>query len=80
MGRNAAAATDLELSAQSSATRARGVFAGVTINGSTIREDVDANERFYGSRFGTRRIAFEDAVGDREPVGLWRQTLARHAN
>ena len=81
VGRNAAAATDLELSAQIlSYSRARGVFAGVTINGSTIREDVDANERFYGSRFGTRRIVFEDDVGDREPVGLWRQTLARHAN
>ena len=81
VGRNAAAATDLELSAQIlSYSRARGVFAGVTINGSTIREDVDANERFYGSRFGTRRIVFEDAGGDREPVGLWRQTLARHAN
>ena len=42
--------------------------------------DVDANERFYGSRFETRRIVFEDAGGTREPVGLWRQTLARYAN
>ena len=30
--------------------------------------------------FGTRRIVFEDAVGDREPLGLRRQTLARYAN
>jgi lipid-binding SYLF domain-containing protein/peptidoglycan hydrolase-like protein with peptidoglycan-binding domain len=81
VGRNAAAATDLQLSAQIlSYSRARGVFAGVTINGSTIRQDVDANERFYGSRLETRRVVFEGAGGTREPVGLWRQTLARYAN
>ena len=81
VGRNAAAATDIELSAQIlSYSRARGVFAGVTINGSTIRQDVDANERFYGLRLETRRIVFENAGGAREPVGLWRQTLARYAN
>ena len=81
VGRNAAAATDIQLSAQIlSYSRARGVFAGVTINGTTIRQDVDANERFYGSRLETRRIVFEGAGGTREPVGLWRQTLARYAN
>ena len=81
VGRNAAAATDIQLSAQIlSYSRARGVFAGVTINGTTIRQDVDANERFYGSRLETRRIVFEDAGGTREPVGLWRQTLDRYAN
>ena len=81
VGRNAAAATDLQLSAQIlSYSRARGVFAGVTINGTTIRQDVDANERFYGSRLETRQIVFEGAGGTREPVGLWRQTLARYAN
>ena len=80
VGRSAAAATDIQLSAQIlSYSRARGVFAGVTINGSTIRQDVDANERFYGSRLETRRIVFENAGGTREPVGLWRRTLARHA-
>ena len=81
VGRNAAAATDIQLSAQIlSYSRARGVFAGVTINGSTIRQDVDANERFYGARLDTRRIVFEDADEPYEPVGLWRQALARYAN
>ena len=81
VGRNAAAATDIELSAQIlSYSRARGVFAGVTINGSTIRQDVDANERFYGSRLETRRIVFDGAGDAREPVGRWRQTLVRYAN
>ena len=81
VGRNAAAATDIQLSAQIlSYSRARGVFAGVTINGSTIRQDVDANERFYGARLDTRRIVFQDAGEPYEPVGLWRQALARYAN
>jgi lipid-binding SYLF domain-containing protein len=56
VGRDAQAATDLQLRAQIlSYSRARGLFAGVTINGSTIRQDVDANERFYGSRLTTRQ-------------------------
>jgi len=81
VGRSAAAATDIQLSAEIlSYSRARGVFAGVTINGSTIRQDVDANERFYGSRLETRRIVFEGAAGSPMPVGLWRQTLARYSN
>jgi len=81
VGRTATAATDIQLSAQIlSYSRAQGLFAGVTINGSTIRQDVDANERFYGSRLETRQIVFEGAAGSPAPVGLWRQTLARHAN
>ena len=81
VGRTATAATDIQLSAQIlSYSRAQGLFAGVTINGSTIRQDVDANERFYGSRLETRQIVFEGAAGSPAPVGLWRQTLGRHAN
>jgi lipid-binding SYLF domain-containing protein len=81
VGRTAQASTDIQLSAQIlSYSRSRGVFAGVTVNGSTIRQDIDANERFYGSRLGTRQIVFESAGGDRAPVGLWRQTLVRYAN
>lgn len=50
VGRDAQAATDLQLRAQiMSYSRARGLFAGVTINGSTIRQDLDANQRFYGN-------------------------------
>ena len=54
VGRDAQAATDLQLRAQIlSYSRARGLFAGVTVNGSTIRQDRDANERFYGKRLET---------------------------
>lgn len=80
VGRNAQAATDIQLRAQIlSYSRARGLFAGVTINGSTIRQDVDANERFYGSRFTTRQVVFEGKAGSPDPVGVWRAALAKYA-
>ena len=79
VGRDAKAATDLQMRAQIlSYSRARGLFAGLTVNGSTIRQDEDANERFYGKRLGTRQIVFEGASGTREPVPLWIQTLDRY--
>lgn len=80
VGRDAQAATDIQLRAQIlSYSRARGLFAGVTINGSTIRQDIDANERFYGSRLTTRQVVFEGKAGSPDPVGVWRAALARYA-
>ena len=81
LGREAAAATDLQLRAQIlSYSRARGLFAGVTVNGSTIRQDQDANERFYGERWQTQQIVFGSVPVTRpEPVALWLETLDRFA-
>jgi lipid-binding SYLF domain-containing protein len=79
VGRDAKAATDLQLQAQIlSYSRARGLFAGLTINGSTVRQDRDANERFYGQRLETKQIVFEGASGTPVPVEEWVQTLNRH--
>jgi SH3 domain-containing YSC84-like protein 1 len=48
-GRDAEAATDVTLRADMlSYSRARGVFAGVSLEGSTLRPDNDANKRLYG--------------------------------
>lgn len=80
VGRDAQAATDLQLRAQIlSYSRSRGLFAGVTVNGSTVRPDRDANERFYGKRLDTKQILFEGAAGSPQPVGLWLETLNRYA-
>jgi lipid-binding SYLF domain-containing protein len=80
VGRDAQAATDLQLRAQIlSYSRSRGLFAGVTVNGSTVRQDRDANERFYGQRLETRQIVFGSVSVDRpEPVALWLETLGRY--
>ena len=80
VGRDAQAATDLQLRAQIlSYSRARGLFAGITVNGSTIRQDLDANQRFYGKRLTTRQIVFDGQAGSPESVGAWRGTLDRYA-
>ena len=80
LGRDAQAATDLQLRAQIfSYSRARGLFAGVTINGSTVRQDQDANERFYGERLETQQIVFGAGPASRpEPVPFWLETLERY--
>ena len=79
VGRDAQASTDLQLRAQIlSYSRARGLFAGVTINGSTIRQDVDANERFYGKRLTTKQIVFDGQAGSPDPVGAWQSALDRY--
>lgn len=80
VGRDAQVATDLQLRAQIlSYSRARGLFAGVMVNGSTIRQDRDANERFYGKRLETKQIVFGPSPGTPPPVPLWLQTLDRYA-
>ena len=80
VGRDASASTDLQLRAQIlSYSRARGLFAGVTLNGSTIRQDRDANERFYGMGYRTGQIVFDGLGGSPEPVASWKATLARYA-
>jgi lipid-binding SYLF domain-containing protein len=80
VGRDAQAATDIQLRAQIlSYSRARGLFAGITINGSTIRQDVDANQRFYGKRLTTKQIVFDGQAGSPDPVGILRAALDRYA-
>jgi len=80
IGRDAQAATDLQLRAQIlSYSRARGLFAGVTINGSTVRPDRDANDRFYGQRLETKQIVFASGPASRpDPIPLWMDALDRY--
>lgn len=80
VGRDATASTDIQLRAQIlSYSRTRGVFAGVTLNGSTISQDRDANDRFYGMGYRTSQIVFERLGGAPEPVDEWRDTLIKYA-
>jgi lipid-binding SYLF domain-containing protein len=80
IGRETSASTDIQLRAQIlSYSRTRGIFAGITLNGSTIRQDRDANERFYGTAFRTTQIVNEGRGGAPEPVPAWKTALTRHA-
>ena len=56
-GRSAAAATDVVMKAEMlSYSRARGLFAGVSLEGTTLRPDNDANTLVYGSAIPARDI------------------------
>lgn len=78
VGRDAEASTDIQLSAKIlSYSRTRGLFAGVTLKGSTIRQDRDANERFYGRRYGSRELLLTRLGGAPDPVPAWRDELVR---
>ena len=80
VGRDASASTDIQLRAQIlSYSRTRGLFAGVTLNGSTISQDRDANERFYGMGYRTGQIVFDGLGGSPEPAANWKATLTKHA-
>ena len=63
-GRNLAAATDVVMKAEIlSYSRAKGLFAGVSLEGSTMRSDGGANENLYGREIGAREIVRDGAVG-----------------
>ena len=55
VGRNAEAATDLNMRAEIlSYSRSRGVFAGISLEGASLRQDTSANEAIYGRRVDPR--------------------------
>jgi lipid-binding SYLF domain-containing protein len=79
VGRNAEASTDIQLRAQIlSYSRSRGLYIGVTLNGATIREDRDANKRFYGERFHSKEIVLEGRSGAPSPVPEWTAALIKY--
>lgn len=68
-GRTANASTDATLRAEVlSYSRARGLFAGISLEGSTVRPDDDANERVYGKNVAADDIIFKGAVAVPPPA------------
>jgi len=63
VGRTASAETDATMRAEIlSYSRARGAFAGVSLTGSTLRADDDANKNLYGKKIDAKAIVLEGAV------------------
>src|SRR5271163_2233323 len=71
VGRNASAETDATLRAEIlSYSRARGLFAGISLSGSTLRPDNDGNKRLYGKEVTAESIVFKGAVPAPESAKL----------
>lgn len=63
VGRNASAQTDAKFTAEIlSWSRSRGVFAGVALQGATLREDQDDNAELYGSKLSTEQVVHRTAA------------------
>ena len=69
VGRSAGASTDVSLGSQILAySRTRGLFAGATLEGVSLRADDDANEDFYGRELDLEQIMVRRAPNSRAPL------------
>jgi lipid-binding SYLF domain-containing protein len=60
VGRSSTAQTDAKMTAKIlSYSRSRGVFAGVSLQGATLRQDLDENEELYGHRLANKQIVMK---------------------
>jgi lipid-binding SYLF domain-containing protein len=77
VGRQGEASTDASLSAQILAySRAKGLFAGLSLEGASLRIDRDANQGFYGKTISTDDMV--RGISRTTPAGSqWTATLAR---
>lgn len=75
VGRNTSASTDYKLEAEVySYSRSRGLFAGISINGSNLGIDKKANANYYGQDVSSQDI-FESAKSKTDAVRLLKETL-----
>ncbi len=79
-GRDAEADTDVTLRAEVlTYSRARGLFAGISLEGSTLRPDNDANKRIYKKTLDAKEIVLHNAVAPPPSARLLIDTLAQHS-
>jgi SH3 domain-containing YSC84-like protein 1 len=63
VGRDASAETDVTLRSEIlSYSRSRGLFAGISLEGSTIRPDNKANEQIYGKKLEAKQLVLSDQI------------------
>ena len=79
VGRHAAADTDWRLNAQIlSYSRARGVFAGLELNGAVVKQDKDSTREFYG-RMVPFKTSLQGTIDPPQGAYPFLQTLAKWA-
>lgn len=76
IGRNAAASTDIAMKAEIlSYSRSRGLFAGISLAGSSLRPDNDGNERLYGKGVSSKDIVINSKIAPPASAKLLLSTL-----
>jgi lipid-binding SYLF domain-containing protein len=76
VGRNASAETDVTLRSEIlSYSRSRGLFAGISLEGSTIRADNKANKQIYGKELEAKQIVLSGQVSVPAPADQLVSTL-----
>jgi lipid-binding SYLF domain-containing protein len=83
VGRAASAETDIVLKAEIlSYSRSKGLFAGVSLEGSTMRSDDGANKALYGKELSAKEIAREGKVAPpasaKRLLAILRKASPRH--
>jgi SH3 domain-containing YSC84-like protein 1 len=78
VGRSANASTDVSMRAEIlSYSRARGLFAGISLGGSTLSPDNDGNKRLYGKGVTAKDIVINSAIHPPRSARLLVDTLDR---
>ena len=81
LGRQATAETDALMTAEMlSYSRSRGIFAGISLEGATLRQDLDANKSLYGSRLTTKEIVRDPNVKPTPAGKKFVATLEQYTN
>jgi SH3 domain-containing YSC84-like protein 1 len=76
VGRDAAAATDVVMRSEMlSYSRSRGLFAGISLEGSTLRPDGSATEKLYGRKLSAKEILREGKARTPASAALLVSTL-----
>jgi SH3 domain-containing YSC84-like protein 1 len=79
-GRSAEGSTDVVMRAEIlSYSRSRGLFAGVSLEGSTLRPDNRANQKLYGRDLSVKEIVRQGKVGVPPSGQLLVSTLEKHS-
>jgi lipid-binding SYLF domain-containing protein len=77
-GRTAEAATNASMRAEIlSYSRARGVFAGISLAGAVLRPDNDANEKLYGRKVEVKQLVDEGNIAIPEPASKFVNSVSQ---
>jgi lipid-binding SYLF domain-containing protein len=81
VGRSTQAETDAALTAEILTwSRQRGLFAGVSLSGATLREDSDWNQDLYGKKITNRDIILKGGVAAPKSAGSLMTELNRYSS